>query len=429
MLFSVGVSRSQSRTEFGAVNKQNITPLNIGDPLPHGLWDLPLQVVNHPKGKKSITLSEYKGKLIILDFWSTWCVPCIRNFPKLHDLQNEFGDRIKVLAVTTEDTEKITKFFTTGIGKEHTYVHSVIDDKVLTTYFPHISVPHIVWISPDGILQNTTLADEVNKVNVQTMLNDKKTNMVVKVDIDRNRPLFLSEYFGDDLQLNSYSIFSKGYYPGLPSGNNFKTTEDGKVYGRQMTNTSIIDIYRAILNELFRKNGEHFNSKRMIVEIKEPALLNAIEEKGGEHEKSNLYNYELIVPKEKADSLYYYMLADLNRYSEYMVTIEKRMEDYLVLVRTSANDKIMSKGGKSKIKYSSTNYISINRPISHMLNILNADTIIKLPIIDETGYTKKIDIEISGITDLQALRKELNRYDLDLKPTKRYLNMVILKDK
>ncbi|QQD14397.1 TlpA family protein disulfide reductase [Sphingobacterium sp. UDSM-2020] len=408
--------------------QQTITPLKIGDPIPDALWNTPLQVVNHPDGKATITLNEYKDKLIILDFWATWCVPCIRNFPKLHDLQNEFGDKIKVLAVTNQNTDVITTFFTTGVGKEHTYVHSVINDNILSQYLPHKSVPHIVWISPDGIVLNTTHADQVSQANIEAVLNDRKTNMVAKVDIDRNRPLFLSEHFSDNLQLNSYSIFAKGYYPGLPSGNNFKKTKDGKVYGRQMTNATMMSIYNPILYELFSKNGEQFNSKRIITEVAEPALLHLIK-KDGKSDKSNFYNYELIIPEDKADSLYYYMLADLNRYSEYTGTIEKRMVDCLVLVRTSEKDKIKSKGGEPKIDFSASPIILTNQKLIAMVNMLSERANIKFPIVDETGYTNNVDIEITGFTDLASLKKELNRYDLDLIPAKRSLNMFVLRDK
>src|SRR5690606_35558675 len=128
IMFSCGIARPQSPGNREAVIAKNIKPLSIGDQIPDELWNMPLQVVNHPEGKKNITLSEYKGKLIILDFWATWCVPCIRNFPKLHALQGEFGDKIKLLAVTKEAKTKITTFFETGAGKEHSYVNSVVSD-------------------------------------------------------------------------------------------------------------------------------------------------------------------------------------------------------------------------------------------------------------------------------------------------------------
>lgn len=428
MLFS-GVARPQSR-EVGTANNQNITALNIGDPVPDALWNTPLQVVNHPQGKQTITLADYKGKLIILDFWSTWCGPCIKNFPKLHALQNEFDDKIKVLAVTSENTEKINKFFKTGAGKEHTYVKSAINDSLLSAYFPHRSVPHIAWINPDGKLLNTTQGEDVTQANIQSILDNQKTPMIAKIDIDRDRPLFLSEHFSNDLQLKSYSIFVKGYYPGLPSGNNFKKTKDGKVYGRQMTNATMMSIYSPLIYELFDRNGDKFNSKRMIIDVKEPALLNVIEKKDGDNEKHNFYNYELIVPEDKADSLYYYMLADLNRYSDYIGIIEKRTVDCLLLKRTTTKDKIRSKGEKPKTTFLANNAIHfVNRPIAHIVNNLNEDTLINQLIIDDTGYSDMVDIETVVFTDLESLKKELNRYDLDLIPAKRNLNIFVLKDK
>lgn len=429
MLFSIGVVRSQS-PEREAVDNKIISPLNIGDQIPDELWNVPLQVVNHPEGKETITLADYKGKLIILDFWATWCVPCIRNFPKLHVLQNEFRDKIKVLAVTQEDTERITKFFQTGIGKEHTYVNSVVNDNVLSSVFPHKAIPHIAWINPIGKVLNTTTAEDISPENIQAILHDKTPDMVGKVDIDRTRPLFLSQHFSEHTELKSYSIFFKGYYPGLPSGNNIKRTEEGKIYGRQMTNATMMDIYRPIVSNIFDANGEKFNAKRTILEVKEPILLNSIERIDGGYETHNLYSYELIVPEDKSDSLFYYMLKDLNRYSDYTGSVKMHTVDCLVLVRTSDQDKIKSKGGKPKTSFPKGFAINlVNRPIGHMLNMLNDDSSFRQPIIDETGYTDNVDIQISDFSDLENLKKELNTYNLDLIPAKRSLNMFVINDK
>ncbi|WP_051759834.1 TlpA family protein disulfide reductase [Pedobacter antarcticus] len=428
MLFSVGVARPQSR-EVRTANNQNITALNIGDQIPDALWNTPLQVVNHPQGKRTITLADYKGKLIILDFWATYCSPCIKNFPKLHALQNEFADKIKVLAVTGEPKEKINKFFTAGAGKGHTYVNSVINDSVLSNYFPNNILPHIVWIAPNGKVLNTTQAEEITPTNIRAVLDNNETQMTSKVDIDRDRPLFLSEHFGSNLQLKGYSIFAKGYYPGLPSAGNFKKTKEGKIFSRQMTNQSMMDIYRPVLEDLFSRNGEKFNRKRVIVDVKQPALLNPILKPDGTFEEYNLFNYELIVPGEKADSLSHYVLNYLNEYSDYMGSIEKRMVECLILVRTSSKDLIKSKGGKLKNTFPNPPSILSNLPIAYMVNRLIDDTPIDQLIIDETGYTDNVDIEISGVRDLASLKKELNRYDLDLIPAKRSLNMFVIKDK
>ncbi|MCD8540458.1 MAG: TlpA family protein disulfide reductase [Leadbetterella sp.] len=79
--------------------------LKVGDSIPPELWDLTLPVVNHPEGKETVTLREHKDKLIILDFWATWCVPCIKSLNKLDNLQKEFGEQLAIVPVTRETSE------------------------------------------------------------------------------------------------------------------------------------------------------------------------------------------------------------------------------------------------------------------------------------------------------------------------------------
>src|SRR5690606_15035157 len=82
-----GAAKAQSRQDVGTA--EVVRPLQIGDTIPEELWNMPLQVVNHPEGKDTITLNDYRDKkLIILDFWATWCAPCIRSMKELAVIQD-----------------------------------------------------------------------------------------------------------------------------------------------------------------------------------------------------------------------------------------------------------------------------------------------------------------------------------------------------
>jgi cytochrome c biogenesis protein CcmG, thiol:disulfide interchange protein DsbE len=54
--------------------------------------------------ERSVTLSQLRGKIVVLNFWATWCPPCIEEMPSLVSLQKKFrGTDVTVLAVSVDD--------------------------------------------------------------------------------------------------------------------------------------------------------------------------------------------------------------------------------------------------------------------------------------------------------------------------------------
>jgi len=52
-------------------------------------------------------LSDYRGKVIILDFWATWCPPCIKEIPDFVELQKEYGDKgLAILGISLDQNPK-----------------------------------------------------------------------------------------------------------------------------------------------------------------------------------------------------------------------------------------------------------------------------------------------------------------------------------
>jgi len=162
MLFGVGIARPQSR-EVGTANNQNITALNIGDQIPDALWNTPLQVVNHPQDKKNITLADYKGKLIILDFWSTWCGTCVAALPRLHELEKEFKDDVIILPMADQKANEIKAFLKKNRVLSRLNLFSVTDDNTYKFHFPYTMLPHEVWISKSGEVQAITHSSNKGK--------------------------------------------------------------------------------------------------------------------------------------------------------------------------------------------------------------------------------------------------------------------------
>jgi cytochrome c biogenesis protein CcmG, thiol:disulfide interchange protein DsbE len=52
---------------------------------------------------RTVALRDFRGKVVILNFWATWCPPCIQEMPSLTTMQARLGDRVNVLAVSVDD--------------------------------------------------------------------------------------------------------------------------------------------------------------------------------------------------------------------------------------------------------------------------------------------------------------------------------------
>ncbi|SIT89605.1 TlpA family protein disulfide reductase [Pontibacter indicus] len=57
-----------------------------------------------------ISIDKYKGRVVVLNVWATWCKPCIEEMPSMDRLQQLHPDKIAVVTVSDEEMEKLLKF-------------------------------------------------------------------------------------------------------------------------------------------------------------------------------------------------------------------------------------------------------------------------------------------------------------------------------
>lgn len=58
-----------------------------------------------------LNISHYKGKVVLLNYWATWCPPCIKEMPGLNQLQEDYKDRgLVILALSDEEKSRLERF-------------------------------------------------------------------------------------------------------------------------------------------------------------------------------------------------------------------------------------------------------------------------------------------------------------------------------
>jgi peroxiredoxin len=62
-------------------------------------------------GTTAVSLSAYRGKVVVLNFWATWCPPCVDEMPSLAAMQRRLKDRVVVVAVSVDVDEDVYKKF------------------------------------------------------------------------------------------------------------------------------------------------------------------------------------------------------------------------------------------------------------------------------------------------------------------------------
>jgi thiol-disulfide isomerase/thioredoxin len=61
--------------------------------------------------QRTVSLNQFQGKPVVLNFWATWCPPCIQEMPSLVQLQKQLGDTVTIIAVSEDDDDSAYKQF------------------------------------------------------------------------------------------------------------------------------------------------------------------------------------------------------------------------------------------------------------------------------------------------------------------------------
>jgi len=385
-------------------------------------------VLNYQTGGRPVNqlrLSDFKDKLLILDFWGTFCTPCLRLLPKYDSLQRELGDKVQFLLVSQEHTDKVAAFL-----KRFNYsLPSVTSDIILSDMFPHTSIPHEVWIRKGKVIA-TTYAEEVSKETILKVIAGDITGIEQKKDdlaFDPLEPLLAN---GNGKGEVLYQSIITPYNPALNSVEGFRKTPQ---------KTSSVALNHSAL-ALYRQAFAHTDplldlDNRTVLELPD-SLQNKVAEANGTVYRAWIkkygFCYGLVLPPDFKGDIATVMATDLNRFfgARFGITarLEQRELDCLVLARIPGAPSIESKGGNPVFSVPRQGMELKNLPMSSLdIELARLYRKLPAPFLDETGYGP-IDIKLNcDLSNLEALKAELLKSGLSLTIKKRAISMLVIR--
>jgi thiol-disulfide isomerase/thioredoxin len=110
----------------------------------------PLQFTMKDMNGIDVKLSSFKGKVILLNFWATWCPPCREEIPALIELQQQYGDQLVILGVSIDDTQAKLKPYATEMHMNYPVLVGKDRQDVQDAYGPLFGIPVSVFVDRDG---------------------------------------------------------------------------------------------------------------------------------------------------------------------------------------------------------------------------------------------------------------------------------------
>lgn len=99
---------------------------------------------------ETVKLSDFQGKKVLLNFWATWCGPCVQEMPAFQRLYEEYPDDFVILAVNCGDSEADVRDF--AEENDYTFNIAIDEDLAASSLYPTYSIPLTLIVDEEGYI-------------------------------------------------------------------------------------------------------------------------------------------------------------------------------------------------------------------------------------------------------------------------------------
>lgn len=359
-------------------------------------------IVNAPV--QQLDINKFNGKYLILNFWGTWCAPCIPEMETLKTLQKEFAAKVQVLAIANDDRERVKKY----LAKRPASVWIASDTSFyLYKQLGFAAVGQSAVLDKDHRVIAVVRTDSINRQWMQRLVRGEKIRSNADI-MEEYTGKEKEDWFGiDSIQGSAVSL--RSYLPGTaPMGQIFK---EGPFANRRISFLNITPL--VMYKEAFLVNDY---------------VIEGVEEKmvSGFSDREQKFCFDILVPPGKEDSLRVIMQRQLNLLLPVKARVEKRkLPVYLLKIKTGEQPNLtVSLSGKSSSSFSGKGFTGTAIPVSEYASYLSNE--LGKTVLDETGLTGKYDMEtVNETRSWPSIKAGMDKLGLSLEKAEREIDVII----
>ena len=359
-------------------------------------------IINAPV--KEFDIHKQQNKFLILNFWGTWCSPCLPEMDSLAKLQVKNSKHIQVIGISNEPVSRLQRYLQ---RKPSTLWLASDTNSYLYRQFAFEYVGQSVIIDLQHHIMALVRTDSINQPFINKLVAGKPISS--SAETGRKQQDVETDLFAIDTTLG-FQVSWSSYRPGVPGMSKSYLHSSFEGRRRSYFNTCL----PSILRDMY---GVSYN--QVIYEVPEKTVCDY-------NNKQMLYCFDLLVRPEQKDSFNIIMRQLVDQLFPVKARLEKRSIPVYVLRRLpDAANWLESASNENTYSFSGRGFegkgIFMKPFADYVSNELN------LPVVDETGLTGKYDITTENTLrtkdDTLAALKKLG---LTVEKTNREMDVVII---
>lgn len=355
-------------------NAQN----KVGEKVPKYIFT---EILNN--NKKSFDTDKQK-KPYIIEFWATWCAPCIPAMKKLENIQKKYGENLEIITVSTDSRKNLSRYI------ENTKTNlKIAFDTIHLSVFKYKNIPHTILVDKNGYIKAVTTPDKISDEILSDLIAGKEINIVSQEYLSKSNFVLDKEFKNNDYQFKLTSENKQ-----LSFKNEIKKNEKGEPVSLEFNNVSIyrllFDIYQLSSVSKIYEEKPFSNKNKYCFKLEQSTNFDKkLLENAKEILNQNLEIKAQLVEK-TIDSLYVLEISDKTNFPKASTEKEKYYEFHGPSYK-----------GRKITSYNLIEYL---------------ENEIQKPIKDKTNLDFDFDIELNwSYTDKKSLDEELKKYGFVLK--------------